>query len=594
MNRTLTLALIAVLLSVAAHGQEPRVVKESPDGKNEIAPGDTFEANAAAIDATDSVTLVCESDVICNLEITVPEGGQVYLMADPYTVFSEVGVNLKLTRARFKKGRNEIRMRPNRAGDYKLIVTVWAELPDFDIEPNNDTTSAQALAAGQKMRGTVSMPYGDRDCYTAQVEAGPLHVVFKKLVQADKDRPLNARFSIMAKGPEGYIDDQYAYAADETTNEYHFYPVVKAGPVWFYLLMGSTVQGDEYEISWEPFTPGLTDADKQAARKALETGEKWLVDQGPGGKTWEPYEAAMDAFAFMALLAGEAGKNDRKTLEQTWVPRLEASLKLVPDIEWKGEAVYGIEYKVYEHSIVTLALAEAVAQGLESAKPACLKAARFLLAAQLTGSRHKDWNGPVATSDDSFGGWRYTPNSKDMDISVTGWCLVALTAVDAAGLKVEGLRDSVAWALKAIRHCTDDFGFTYVPKSSGNGNIRNSIGALVLLLYGESGSAFNIAIADIDAHFPAGTQVDDGHNSPLYYAYYATRADYLRSGKVWEAWRTAMLRQLVRLQEPGGSWRPMRAEAELERRFATALSLMILRMCLNEVPKYLKHEAEGF
>jgi hypothetical protein len=594
MTRTLTLALIALVFSAALHAAEPRVVKQSPDGKNEIVPGDIFEANAAAVDATTTVTLVCEADVICNLEITVPEKGTVYLMSDVYTVFSETGVNLRLTRARFKKGRTEMRMRPHQAGDYTLTITPWNELPDFDIEPNNDTTSAQALAAGQKMRGTISMPMGDRDCYTAEVEKGPLHIMFRRLPGANKERPLNARFEIMAKGTTGYPEETYTYSIDRTADEYHFYPVAKAGPIWFHLIMGSTWQGDEYEISWEPFTPGLTDAEKDAARQALAAGEKWLRNPWDGAKTYEPHKEAMEAFTFMALLAGDAGKNEAKWLEETYVPRLEAYLKLVPGIEWRGEPVYGLESKIYEHSIVTLALAEAAAHGMESAKAPCLKAAKFLLAAQLTGTRPDGWNGPVASGHDAYGGWRYTPNAADMDISITGWCLVALTAVDAAGLKVQGLRDSVHWALGAIRRCSDDFGFTYVPKSAGNGNIRSSIGALALLLYGEGGSAYNKALADMDAHLPAGTQVDKGHNSPLYYAYYATRANYLRSGKIWEMWRTPMLRQLLWTQQADGSWPGLRSEEELERRFATALSLMILRMCLNEVPKYLKHEAEGF
>jgi lipopolysaccharide biosynthesis glycosyltransferase len=103
-----------------------------------------------------------------------------------------------------------------------------------------------------------------------------------------------------------------------------------------------------------------------------------------------------------------------------------------------------------------------------------------------------------------------------------------------------------------------------------------------------------VALTDLDAHLPAGTQVELGHNSPLYYAYYATRANYLRGTKPWETWRTSMLRQLLWRQEADGSWRSVQAEQDLESRFGTALSLMILRMCLNDVPKYLKHEAEGF
>lgn len=596
MTRPLIL-LVAALLALAvvpARAQEtPRVVKEA-DGKNEIVPGDVFEGNAATAGETNIIFLVCENDVICDMEITVPERGTVYLMADPYTFNSEIGVNLKLTRARFKKGRTEIRVRPAQAGDFKLTVTPWQEQPGFDIEPNNDPDHSQTLTPGQKMRATISRPGGDTDCFSANVEKGPIHVAFRRVLQASKERKLNGTLNLITKSAKGYFEPQNYFALNDVAEEFHFFPVVEKGPLWFSVGMGaSCFQGDEYEIWWEPFTPGLIDAEKETAKAALASGEKWLREHGPGGKVYEPNPEAMDAFALMALLAGEAGKQDRQWLEDTYIRRIEGYLKLYPGVKWRGEDLFG-HARIYDHAILTIALAEAVADGFESAKPACLKAAKYLLAAQLSGQRPAGWHGPVASTDESYGGWRYTPDFNNTDISATGWCLVALTAVDAAGISINGLRDSVRLALGAIRRCTDKGIFVYVPKSAGGGDIRSSIGALSLLLYGEGGSMLKTALADLDKHLPAGTQVEFGHNSPLYYAYYATRANYLRAGKAWETWRTAMLRQMLWRQDADGSWRPVHSEQDLGARFATSLSLMILRMCLNDVPKYLKHEAEGF
>ncbi|MBI2922910.1 MAG: hypothetical protein HYY18_17790, partial [Planctomycetes bacterium] len=434
------LALLALSASIPARAQEtpgPRVVRES-DGTNEIAPGDTWEGSAAAADEMKIVFLVCGGDVVCDVEVTVPERGRTYLMAGPYVCNSEVGLGLKLTRARFKKGRHELRIRPHEPGGFKLSVTLWKEEPGFDIEPNNGHETAQPLPPKTKMRGTISLPGGDHDCFAAEVEKGPIHVSFRRVRQGSKDRRLNGTLNILGRGAGGRPEIRNSYALNEISDEFHFFPVVEKGRFWIAVGMGSSFQGDEYDIAWEPLVAGVTDAEKEAARAALARGETWLREHGPGGKTYEPNPAAIDALALMALLAGDAGRRDRPWLEDTYLRRIEGHLKPVPGVKWRGEDLFG-HAKIYEHAILTLALAEAVAEGFESAKPACLKAARYLLAAQLTGHRPAGWNGPVLVNDDFHGGWRYAPNSTDMDISATGWCLVALIAVDAAGLEVDGL-----------------------------------------------------------------------------------------------------------------------------------------------------------
>jgi hypothetical protein len=98
----------------------------------------------------------------------------------------------------------------------------------------------------------------------------------------------------------------------------------------------------------------------------------------------------------------------------------------------------------------------------------------------------------------------------------------------------------------------------------------------------------------LDAHLPAGTQVDDRGAYAFYYWYYGTRINYLRGGEAWDRWRTAMMLQLIRRQHRDGHWEAFDGETSPGHRYATALGAMILRICLEDVPAYLRQEVKGF
>ncbi|HZL72930.1 MAG TPA: hypothetical protein VFC86_10745, partial [Planctomycetota bacterium] len=59
-------------------------------------------------------------------------------------------------------------------------------------------------------------------------------------------------------------------------------------------------------------------------------------------------------------------------------------------------------------------------------------------------------------------------------------------------------------------------------------------------------------------------------------------------------WRATALRQLLRRQQEDGSWAAFGYESAPGPRWTTAIGLMMLRLCLNEPPKYLRVEAKGF
>lgn len=97
----------------------------------------------------------------------------------------------------------------------------------------------------------------------------------------------------------------------------------------------------------------------------------------------------------------------------------------------------------YNHGIATLAMCEAY--GLTRG-PQLRESAQRALDCLLQGQNKKE--------DRSFGGWRYRPASGESDISVTGWCTLALYAGQLAGLNVP--RESVEAAHAFVREVTEE------------------------------------------------------------------------------------------------------------------------------------------
>jgi hypothetical protein len=170
---------------------------------------------------------------------------------------------------------------------------------------------------------------------------------------------------------------------------------------------------------------------------------------------------------------------------------------------------------------------------------------------------------------------------------------VALSAVDAAGLEVPGLREALDAGLEYVRRCGQEDGFHYQPDGHVSVTLQ-SIGILVYLLHGEEDRRLEGALRALDPHLPAGTQVRGANSYCFYHWYYGTRANYLRGGYPWQAWRAVMIRQLLLQQAKDGRWRSVDREEPVGDRFTTALGVMILRVCLERVPGYLKHEVRGF
>ncbi len=389
----------------------------------------------------------------------------------------------------------------------------------------------------------------------------------------------------------------YSYEfTDDRAPQFHFYPVLEPGSYRIVVECYENPSGS-YQLGIQQHDAVFREADRRAAVASVDKAANWLL-KNPLADEGEDRLIPKTALVMAALAESKAGDKEAELANKKYLKRLEEAFQQVDEINWSGLPIATpADGDIYEHAVATLCLAEAAELGHQRARPLARQAAAYLLAAQLSRQRPRQWGKPVDEKSPFHGGWRYSPASTNSDISATGWCFIALVAADAANIELPGMRPALEQALANVQRCYDDGRktFTYMPNAADHrSDIRNSIGALTLLLMGEDDDKLDGALRHLDAHLPAGTQLDNGEDYLFYYWYYGTRVNYLRGGRAWDTWRTAMVRQLLRRQRPDGSFVSYDSERDLGNHYSTPLGLMIMRMCLDQVPAYLRREARGF
>ena len=107
----------------------------------------------------------------------------------------------------------------------------------------------------------------------------------------------------------------------------------------------------------------------------------------------------------------------------------------------------------------------------------------LLLRSQNVKTKPEILGGPVPETDRNFGAWRYTPRSRSGDLSVSGWCLIALAAASEAGFRVpERVRKDY---MRFCRSCFNEKLGAYTYTAAGSGqqtNTTNAVGVLTTLM----------------------------------------------------------------------------------------------------------------
>lgn len=318
--------------------------------------------------------------------------------------------------------------------------------------------------------------------------------------------------------------------------------------------VGSTaapnVRGDE-------ITPEL---DAATAR-----GLAWLAgrQQRDGSFNGGGADSAVTSLAAIALMAdgnlpgrGKYGQVVQRALDYVLANGQESGMLAAADSNGM----------MYAHGFATLFLAEVYGMtGDEMVRERLQKAIRLI---------HQSQN--------PQGGWRYTPQPVDADISVTICQVMALRAARDAGIKVE--KATIDHAIEYVKKCQNaDGGFSYMQGSSDSMFPRSAAGVATLFYAGVyDGDEVRRGVAYIEQFTPANNANAEAMNGHFYYGqYYAVQSMFLAGGQHWAKWFPAIRGQLLKMQTPQGNW-----AGDLTEEYATAMSLIVLQMPKRYLPVF--------
>ncbi len=227
---------------------------------------------------------------------------------------------------------------------------------------------------------------------------------------------------------------------------------------------------------------------------------------------------------------------------------------------------------MYSHAIATLFLSEVSGmvdperqKKIDEALP---KALRVVLAAQQMKKR-----------DSHQGGWRYEHNSRDSDISCTGWPLMALRSARnaAAAVPAQAIEDGVKFVMNC--RCKDG-GFAYQP-GAGSGVARTGTALLCLELCGHHGETAAIGAGDYILKHPTDS------NYLFYGAYYTAQGMYQLGGEHWEKHARQMYETLLPMQQSNGSWPTKGSDGgRAGPCYTTAMAILALSVPCCQLPIY--------
>jgi hypothetical protein len=370
---------------------------------------------------------------------------------------------------------------------------------------------------------------------------------------------------------------------------------MKFKPGTYYLkvrVRGGKNTGGEYMLyAGKPQKPPATPEEiRQALIKALD----FLASKQQKDGTWPRYEEAYASLSLMAFIGAKCIQKDYSANIKGAIGYLKSQYK--PSSKYpegsKDADYYGGQLgtdNMYEHAIATLGLIEALVDLNDSSlEPIAQDGINLIIRSQNTEHKPQTLKGPIKPDNRYYGGWRYSPDSTDSDISLTGWQILALKAAVNAGFSVPDYSFPLAAQFVRSLQGKEDGSFRYdSPGDRGDSCARAGMGALSLQLCGlPQDPAVPPALRFMQDYAPRWNVEEPGDGYPFYYWYYGTRAMYLSGGDDWRIWKDWMCRFLVDHQNQDGSWDGTRNEEKLDI-YRVALGALMLEFCCGHVPIYM-------
>tara|TARA_R110002096_G_scaffold54517_5_gene140539 strand:+ start:7447 stop:8514 length:1068 start_codon:yes stop_codon:yes gene_type:complete len=230
---------------------------------------------------------------------------------------------------------------------------------------------------------------------------------------------------------------------------------------------------------------------------------------------------------------------------------------------------------MYAHNIATLFLSEVSGmvdpERQDKLDPVLAKATELILRAQA-----------VSKSKAFVGGWRYKPDSRDSDLSCSGWALMSLRSAKLNGAPIpdEAIQSAVEYVFARHDKRLGTFGYT---DTRGHADSLTGCGLLCLELCGYHGH---------ESTYKAGEYIlNNFRNLPRssheYYGnYYNAQGMFQLGGKYWEKYAEWMYTYYIPKQKPTGSWHS-RSHGEI---YGTAMMVLSFTVPYRQLPIYQRDE----
>lgn len=353
--------------------------------------------------------------------------------------------------------------------------------------------------------------------------------------------------------------------------------------VWASLMASSLVLADD-PISTLPQDPFQTD-DIDAA---VSRGIAFLVSQQKkeGAITDRGHENAMTALAIMAMAS--AGHQPADSSPEGIA--MARGLKfLLSDGRQDPQGYFGASdgSRMYGHGIVSLMLTEMLGMGTDpemdtKIHDSCQKAIDLIVRSQ-----------GVKKGANARGGWRYTPDAGDSDLSVSVWQLMALRSAKNDGLDVSSktIDNAIEYLKRSFTSPLDSNGnprdlkngFSYEPNGGGPSFTMTSAGLLAMQVCGQYESPLVVGSSDWLLEHPP--QWND--RFILYGLYYYAQGMHQRGGVHAEKASKLVSELLLPKQKANGAWESSGGEEQNAGSvYCTSMAILSLSVKYHYLPIY--------
>lgn len=330
------------------------------------------------------------------------------------------------------------------------------------------------------------------------------------------------------------------------------------------------------------------DTQSDEVDRAIERGITFILSQQreDGAITDRQYDTTMTALSIMALASvgvtpstpNQRGKNAARALD----------FVLGEDRQDK-EGYFGNRdgSRMYGHGITTLMLTEMVGMGQDAKQDEvthrrCQRAIDLILSAQ----QQKKAN-------QYRGGWRYTPNSNDADLSVSVWQLMALRSAKNDGLAVpaEAISEAIDYLKRSYTSRLDSRGmptdamggFSYLPDNRSASFAMTAAGLLAMQVCGQYDSPLVEGAADWLLENPPKWK----ERFFFYGTYYYAQGMHQRRGRHAEIAQQTVASLLLERQQPDGAWvSPGGEESGAGKVYTTCMAVLSLSVKYHYLPIY--------